>query len=236
MRLPCTSRDTTPAAIIDRKAPSMKLRTSLLAGVLAAACAMPAAAQTAPNSFARVGVTRIKLADEGLVSVNGTVDPSADYTTPERWVASAAIGTFVAGNLAVEVGATTPGTTANIPAGSLTGTPNLFDDTFSIFTLTGTYHPLRGGTVSPYVGGGIGWQHVWKVKERLASNVEVGDAVGPVIQAGVDVNVSDRFGLFVEGKKAFWKNDASGDLGPVHITARAELDPFILQAGGVIRF
>ncbi|TFI59076.1 hypothetical protein E2493_06000 [Sphingomonas parva] len=217
----------------------MKFRTSLLtAALLAATAAMPAAAQSSDDAdtFARVGIARIKLADEGTVKINGIVDPAADYTTPERWVASVELGTFVAEKLAVEIGATTPGTTANIPAGSLAGTPNLFDDTFSIFTLTGTYHPLRGGTVSPYVGGGLGWQHVWSKKERLASNVEVGDAVGPVIQGGVDFNVSDRFGVYVEAKKAFWKNDAAGDLGPAHITAKAELDPFILQAGALIRF
>jgi outer membrane protein len=213
----------------------MKFRTSLLPALLVAVTAMPAAAQS-PDAFVRVGVARLKLADEGKVAINGTVDPAADYTTPERYVASVEIGTFVADKLAVQIGGTTPGTTKNIPAGSLAGTPNLFDDTFSIFTLTGTFHPIRGGRISPYVGGGIGWQHVWSKKERLASNVEVGDAVGPVIQGGVEIDVSDRFGIYADAKKAFWKNDAAGDLGPLRITAKPELDPFILQVGGVIRF
>jgi outer membrane protein len=199
---------------------------------------MPAAAQTsgASDTFVRAGLARLKLADEGGVAINGTVDPAADYTTPERWVGSVEVGTFVADKFAVQVGATTPGTTKNIPAGSLAGTPNLFDDTFSIFTATATVHPLHGSKFSPYFGGGIGWQHVWSTKERLASNVHVSDAVGPVIQGGVELNFNDRVGFYAEAKKGFWKNDASGDLGPVHITAKPELDPLILQVGGVFRF
>lgn len=216
----------------------MKFRTSLLPALLVATIATPAAAQStdSANSFVRVGLARIKLADEGPVKINGTLDPGAEYTTPERYVAKVELGTFVTEKIAVQLSATTPGTTANIPAGSLAGTPNLFDDTFSIFTATANFHPLRGGTISPYVGAGIGWQHVWKVKERLASDVKVGDAVGPVIQGGVEINLTERFGIYAEAKKAFWKNDASGSLGPAFITAKAELDPFILSVGGVIRF
>ena len=79
----------------------MKFRTSLLPALLAAATAMPTAAQSTSDSFARVGLARIKLADEGVVRIDGTADPAADYTTPERWVASVELGTFVAEKLAV---------------------------------------------------------------------------------------------------------------------------------------
>ncbi len=188
------------------------------------------------DTFLRVGVSRIRLADEGRIFVNGVRDGNADYKTPEKWVASAELGHFVLDHVAVQLSGTTPATTQNIPAGSLDGLPNLGNDTFSIFTLTGTFHPLRGSSFSPYVGAGVGVQKVWSTEDRFASNLSIHDAFGAVIQGGVEVAVSDRFGVFFDAKKGYWDANASGDLGPARVTAVAKLDPLLLQAGALIRF
>lgn len=203
-----------------------------------AATASPALAQPAgqPDTFVRLGVAHIDLADKGPVFVNGTRDPGADYKTDKDWVGNIEVGHFFHPNVAVRLAGTTPAKTFNLPAGSLAGTPNLFDDTSSNFTLTATWHPLRGQGFSPYVGGGIGMNKIWDVDEKLASDVEISDAHGPVIQAGVEVDINDRFGIYVDAKKAFWSADASGFLGPLRVTAEAELDPWIVGVGGVIRF
>ena len=79
-------------------------------------------------------------------------------------------------------------------------------------------------------------QHVWSTRDAFASNLRVADAHGPVIQAGVEVRLASRFGLFFDAKKAFYKADASGDLGPAHISAVAKLDPLLLQSGLLFRF
>ena len=210
----------------------MRILASLSALALAAT-ATPAFAQ---DTFVRLGVAHIDLADKGPVFVNGTRDPGADYQTDKDWIGNIEVGHFVHRNVALRLAGTTPAKTYNLPAGSLAGTPNLFDDTSSNFTFTATWHPIRGQAFSPYVGGGIGLNHIWKTQERLASDVKISDSHGPVIQAGVEVDLSDRFGIYADAKKAFWSADASGFLGPLHITAEAELDPVILQVGGVIRF
>jgi outer membrane protein W len=210
----------------------------LIAGVVLAtfASAPAAAADRDDNGFVRVGATRLRLADKGTISVNGVADPSAGYRTPEKYVASGTLGYFALPNFALELAATSPVSTSNTPAGSLTGVPNLGWDRFSIFSGTVTYHPLRGHMVSPYIGGGAALQKVWSTRDGFASNLRVHDAFGPVIQGGVEVSVARRFGLFVEAKKAFYSADASGDIGPAHVTAVAKLDPLLLQAGGFIRF
>lgn len=216
----------------------MKILAYVSAMLLAGTCAAPAIAQESHDrdGFVRAGVARIKLVDEGKIFVNGTRDPEAGYETPEKYVGSVQLGYFLADNFAVELAGTTPATTQNIPAGSLAGLPNLGNDTFSIFTLTGTFHPLRGNTLSPYIGAGVGLQKVWSTEDRLATNMKVNDAFGAVLQAGVELAVSDRFGVYFEAKKGFWDANASGDLGPAHITAVAKLDPLILTAGGFLRF
>jgi outer membrane protein W len=215
----------------------MRLIASLSALALVATAA-PAFAQPAagPDTFVRLGIAHIDLADKGPVFVNGTRDPGADYKTDKDWIGNIEIGHFVLPNVAVRVAGTTPATTFNLPAGSLAGTPNLFDDKSSNFTLTATFHPLRGQRFSPYVGGGIGMNKIWSTTERLATDVKISDSHGPVIQGGVEVDLSERFGVYFDAKKAFWSADASGFLGPLKVTAEAELDPVILQAGGVFRF
>jgi outer membrane protein W len=189
-----------------------------------------------PSAFVRVGVTRVRLADKGGIFINGALVPGGAYRTPEKWGAGAELGVFALRNLSLQVGATSPVSTSNTPAGSLAGTPNLGSDRFSIFTGTATFHPFRGGVVSPYAGGGIALQHVWSTRDALATNLRVHDAHGPVVQGGVEVRLASRFGVFFDAKKAFYKADASGDLGPAHITAVAKLDPLLLQAGALFRF
>src|SRR3546814_16201824 len=88
---------------------------------------------------------------------------------PEKWVANIELGYFVLDTVAIQFAGTTPATTPNKPAGSLEAVPNLGNDKFSIFTLTGTYHPLRGGPVSPYVGAGVATQHVWSLEDEIGS-------------------------------------------------------------------
>jgi outer membrane protein W len=216
----------------------MNLQIAFPIALAVAATSVPATAQppTELDGFARVGVARVKLADDGPVFVDGVRDPGADYTTPDQWVANFDLGYFVLDPVAVMVSATTPGTTSNVPAGSLEGVPNLGDDTFSLFMLTATYHPLRGAPVSPYVGAGLAWQHIWDVDDGFASNLDIGDAVGPVVQGGVEVALDKRFGLFADGRFAWLENEASGNLGPALVTAEPVLNPFVLQAGILFRF
>ena len=216
----------------------MRLATSFAGLVLGTCLAAPAAAETSAdaNGFLRVGVTRVRLADKGKIFINGALVPGGGYRTPEKWGAAAELGFFVIPKLSVQVGGTTPVSTPNTPAGSLNGTPTLGSDRFSVFTATAAFHPLRGRTVSPYAGGGIAFQKVWSTRDALATNLRVHDTQGPVVQGGVEVRLASRFGLFFDAKKAFYKADASGDLGPAHITAVAKLDPLLLQAGALFRF
>lgn len=216
------------------------MNKSIAFGALAIALswAAPSIAQAVPEpqGFVKLGVTRIRLADEGKIYIMGVYDPAAGYRTPEKWTANLELGYFVLPSVSVQGSVTGPVSTPNLPTGSLEGTPNLGDDKFSIFTLTAAWHPLHGRKISPYVGGGIAWQHVWKIKDGFAQNLNVDDATGPVIGGGVDFALTPRIGLYVDAKKAFYDTKASAAIGPVQITADPKLDPLILQGGVVFRF
>lgn len=213
----------------------MMMKTALLIATLTATPAL-AQADIQPDTFVRVGVTHIDMADKGPVFVNGVRDPGADYETDKDYVGTFEVGHFFHPDIAVRVAGSTPAKTHNLPAGSLAGLPNLGNDTSSNFTLTATYHPLRGGRFSPYVGGGIGLNKIWSTEDALATDLEIKSAHGPVIQAGIEFDVSDRFGVYVDAKKGFWSAEASGFLGAARVTAEAELDPVLLSVGALFRF
>jgi outer membrane protein W len=216
----------------------MRLENALTVLLLGLCVAAPAAAQTdtEAKAFLRVGITRVRLADKGQIFINGTLAPGAGYRTPVTWVPAAEVGYFVLPNLSLQLSATGPTSTSNTPAGTLSGTPNLGSDRFSIFSATATFHPLRHGFLSPYVGGGMALQKVWSTRDALATNLTVRDANGLVIQGGVDIRIVDRVGVFFDAKKAFYKADASGDLGAAHVSAVAKLDPLLLQMGTIFHF
>lgn len=215
------------------------LASAALAALVAAA---PVSAQEAGDAFARVAASRTKLVDHGDVRVNGTLDPNAGYKTRDTFHGTVTGGYYVLNHVALEASLSTPATTNNIPAGSLAGTPNLGDDEFVMATFGASLHPFKG-SVSPYIGGGLQLQFTTQERDGLAVGLNVPNAHGPYVQAGVDVALSPRWGLFVEGRKAFYHANATGLL-PLDTTytsfaavnAHAELDPLTIQLGLVAHF
>ncbi len=199
-----------------------------------------ASAPASYNSFIRVGISRGKLVDKGTVAVGGVVNPADAYKTNPYWTETISAGHFVHRNVAIEASVSMPATTHNLPAGALAGAPNLGDDQFVQLNVSGTLHPLRGRRISPYVGGGIAFQFTRQQRDVFARNLNVSNSHGPMIQAGIDFNLTDRLGLYVDAKKAFYNAIGTGDLplggtfAPV--VAKAELDPLTLQIGATVRF
>lgn len=210
-----------------------------LAGLIPSA---PASAQEAGDGFVRVAAARTKLVDKGQIKVNGVVDPGADYRTRSTFHGVLTGGYYLIDHVAVEASISTPATTNNIPAGSLAGTPNLGDDEFTMVTVGASLHPFKG-MVSPYVGGGYVRHFTTQERDALAVGLNVPNAGGPYVQAGVDVAISPRWGVFAEARKAWYHADATGQL-PLDATytkfaavdAKAELDPLTLQLGLTARF
>jgi outer membrane protein W len=215
----------------------MIIRSAIItvAGVLASIAAVPALAQEAGDSFIKVAASRTKLVDKGEVRTNGILDPAADYETRQAFHGTFSGGKFIMDMVALEISASTPLTTNNIPAGSLAGLPNLGDDEFILLTAGASFHPFKG-PVSPYLGGGIQVQITTQERDGLANGLNIPNAHGPYVQGGVNFAVSDKLGVFVDVRKAFYHTNASGLLAGNQINAKAVLDPLTIQVGGIARF
>lgn len=202
----------------------------ILGAMLVVTPAAPVMAQEAGDTFVRIAAGRSKLADKGEVQMAGVVVPGADYTTRETYHNTLGLGYFITDHIALEGSITSPVTTDNTPAGTISMFPNLADDEFILATFGASLHPFKG-PVSPYVGGGIQTMQVTRKRDRLANGFNAENAYGPYALAGLDVALTKRFGLYVEGRKAFYHTIATGSVAGFPLRAKAELDPFTINVG-----
>lgn len=211
--------------------------TLLVASVLT----VPAYAQDSDGGYVKIGVNRTKLVDKGDVMTDGIYDPQAGYSTNATEGVTLTAGAFVYGPVAIEASLSSPVTTHNMPAGSLTGVPNLGDDEFVVATVGANVHPMKGKAFSPYVGGGLMMQFTTEERDRNAIGLNISNSHGPYVQAGVNYDMGNGLGFYVDAKKAWYHAKADGLLPTSATTtaavdAKAELDPFVLQAGLVAKF
>lgn len=212
-------------------------RAVLLASVAAMAAPGVVAAQSVEHDgYVRIGQTWTHLADQGDVYSNGAFAPGSDYTTNVVRPLAVTAGWFVTDRIAIETSLTEEAETHNYPGGSLTGLPDLGVDAFQTTSVSATWHPMRGQRLSPYIGAGYVYQNTTGNVDGFGQNFRIEDSHGPMIQGGVDVSLTDQFGVFVELKKAWYRADGSGILLGAPLYADSKLDPMTVQVGGTWRF
>jgi outer membrane protein len=219
------------------------LAAAALIAALAATATLPAWAQDSRpslpglrGSYLHLGLGVGHQADDGALTVNGAPFPGAGYSTVLMYAPSVEIGAFVRPDLAISGSATGSLTTENTATGALAGMGNLGTETTAMYSLTGHYHLHLADNITPYVGGGIGYMQVLKTQDGVISNFNVDSAVGPVLQAGVDVAIDDHIGLYADLKRYFISTTAKGNLGPAQVTAQSRVDPWVLSTGVALKF
>lgn len=209
---------------------------------IAATSAVPAAAQEAGDYYVRLAAARTKLVDKGEVSTDGVYKPEDGYRTRDAYHGVLTGGYFIADGIAIQASISTPSTTDNIPAGALTGLPNLGDDEFTMVTVGGVLQPFKG-KVSPFIGGGVMRQFTTQERDGLGIGLNIPNAFGPYVEGGVDFAITPKWGLFASARKGWYHTNATGILPTgvpaqpfAAIDAKAELDPLTIQVGVVARF
>ncbi|TNE34030.1 MAG: OmpW family protein [Alphaproteobacteria bacterium] len=223
------------------------MKAPLLAGFAAlAVLATPASAEDMQGKVQVKLLGTAVLPDGKITDVNvdivglpaGTQTKANDNVVP-----TVAIEYFVADNFSIETICCFTqhdvDTTAGFPAGTeLVSNARVIPATF-----TAKYH-VDGGAIRPYVGAGVTY-FLW-VKDRPgAATIPLGvtetdfsDEFGFVLQAGVDIPVSDNgFGISLDAKRYFVDTTSRWYVGDVvAIETVHKLDPWVLSAGVTFAF
>jgi outer membrane protein len=205
--------------------------------------ALPAAAQEAGDIQVKVLGTAV-LPDGEIDQVNldlvglpaGTQTEANDNVVP-----TVAIEYFVANNFSIETICCVTQHDVDAVAGA-PGAELVSDALLLPATVTGKVH-LNAGGISPYVGAGVAY-FIWLDDEPGATAVALGaddfslsDEFGFVLQAGVDVPVSENAFLSVDAKRYFIGTTATWFAnGTPVIETEHKLDPWVLSAGVGFRF
>ncbi len=220
----------------------------LATAVAGYALASPAVAGDSNGNFmVRLGGSYV-ISQDSLKSLNvGAVDLKAagfDAEVSERFIPSATLSYFFNRNLAVELFCcfTRHDVTLKAPIPGLSG--KVADTWMFPPALTLQYHFDGMGAFKPYVGVGAQW--ILFFNEKTAENpigagsVNIKDAIGITLQAGLDVAIGNGWYLNADVKKtwldttATWRNVAA--VGGNDIVAKVDIDPLIISAGLGYRF
>lgn len=224
----------------------MKLRYLLVAAASAVAFASPAVAQD------RAGDVQVKVLATGVLP-DGEIEQvnvdlvglpaGTDTAASDNYVPTLAVEYFVTNNFSIETIAGTTQHDVDASAGLPVGTEVVSNALLLPATVTAKAHFDVGG-IKPYVGAG-GAYFIW-LSDRPgagivplgATDADLSDEFGFVLQAGVDVPLGDQgFGLTLDAKRYFIDTTLQVRAGnTLVLETEHNLDPWVLSAGVSYRF
>jgi outer membrane protein len=214
--------------------------TKTIAAVAALALASMAGAANAQESnsrwFAHVGPAYVEPAESAKVTLAGSPVPGGDVSIDGRWTVEGEVGYFVRPNIAIAFAAGAPPTFEVNAAGSIAALGKAGEMTGGPAGLMAQYHFNPQGRVDPYVGAGVAFLIVFDTKDGSLNNLKADSAVGGAVQAGANFMLNDKYGVFVDVKKAWVGTVATATLGPMAVRAKVKVDPVVANAGLTVRF
>ena len=202
----------------------------------------PAAAQdaSAPADDApwllRFGVANIQNSSKFSLNVGGQPVPGAALHFDQIYTPMAEIGYRFTDDFAAVATLGFPPTISASGAGSIAGYGKLAGTTWGPTSFTVQYQPFHDGVLRPYVGAGLSYMIIFSTHAAAVQNPGLSNDLAPALEAGTEIALSNRYGLFIEAKKAFLSSKATGTIGGFPLTGTADLSPWVFSAGVALRF
>jgi outer membrane protein len=207
--------------------------------------AAPASAQEAGDIQVKAFLTGVLPNGEiSDVDTDGIGLPATAQTrASDSVVPTVAIEYFVTPNFSLEtICCVTPHDVRG--TGGLDGAALVDDAIILPASLTVKYHLNAGNGIKPYLGAGASYFMIFSEKVGAdaaalgATDVDLSDQVGLLLQGGVDIALNDRgLGLSLDAKRYFVGTTATFRAGQaVALQTEHELDPWVISAGVAFRF
>ena len=214
---------------------------SLTKKVIACGAAMlmlgtTASADSRDDWIIQVGPASLDLADDAVLKVGGQVLPGAEVKTESQYTPTITVARYVADQFAASLTVGPPPRAEIDAAGALNGVGRLANVDYGPAALTLQYHPFRGERFDPYIGAGFAYMLVTNTQDGVFQNVEVENDIGAALQAGVNISMNDRYGVYVDVKKAFLTTQATGTFNGFDAVADVVMDPLVVSAGATLSF
>ena len=165
--------------------------------------------------FVRLGATGAFF-DQGLggASIAGQPVIGGGLKTGPVVTAAAEAGYFFTRQIAVSISGGWPPRLAEKGTGVLAPFGTLARERVGAITTTAHYH-FDYGRLHPYLGGGLAYAVVFHNAPGAIAQPVLRDGVGGAVVGGVDVDLDDRWSLFVDIKDAWVAQRMSGLAAPV---------------------
>jgi outer membrane protein len=172
--------------------------------------------------------------------LDGERIPGASATASDNVTAVLDLGYFFTDRLAVSVTLGLPPTSSLTGTGTAAALNVVGRATYGPLVLSGHYHFTELGRIKPYVGAGLAYYTIFGTRDGSVTDLGVGNTVGPVLQVGADVALSERWALFLDLKRIWLQTKATGQIstpaGFSSATAKVTLVPLVVSAGVSLRF
>lgn len=217
-------------------------RTALAvsAAAVAFAAAAPSAAAQDYRWFLHAGPGYLAPDESAEIEAGGAPFPGADVSIDSSLTAAVEIGRFFTPAISGSLTFGLPPREDVNGAGSLAAFGKLGELHYGPAAVMGQYHFNPRSQLDVYVGAGFALQYNFADDDGAAVDLEVENAGGPAVQVGAEMMFNDRWGAFVDYKKAFYDTEATGSLltpmGPVPFKADVQVDPSFLHGGLIYRF
>ena len=212
---------------------------ALVAAAALSAVATGASAQVDPQWFVRVGPALVDLDESATITAGGGAVPGANVEIDSELTGAVEIGRFVTPNIAVSFTGGFPPKFEIMNAGSLAALGRAGSVTGGPASVTAHYHFNRQSAFQPYVGGGVAFLYVFDTEDGALTDLEVDNTIGPAVQIGANYFIGERWGVFVDFKKAWFSSESRGAapaFGGAPVVADVQLDPAVFNGGVLWRF
>lgn len=215
------------------------MKLHLLTTAASAMFALVASQAAAEDWYLRAGLGHLSFDTGGDVNIGGAPVPGAGFDVSDNNTLLVTLGYHLTPRFSVELTGGIPPTTTATGNGTAAALGDVGELTYGAAAVTGNYHFLTGTKFKPYVGGGIAYFMVLDTEDGAVTSLEVENAFAPVIQAGFDYAIDDKWGTYFNVAKVFAETEITGNVpafGGAPLSSDADIDITIISAGIAMRF